>query len=123
MSCKQLNPAGNSPLKKVVQVCKASAVESDFGTNGNPTLQLGGEHDAVTDPEPGDGVEIEQDCRHVPAGVTTPGWLALQVKGIFVSTTPLFVLGREVLPMMSVTTAVAFCDVPLEVEKVVWLVC
>ena len=114
-----MKPAGKSPLKKLVQVVKAAGVERDCGTNGNPTLQLGGEQDAVTDPEPGDGVEIVQDCRHVPVGVTTPGSVPVQVKGILVSTTPLFVFGREVLPMMSVTTAVALCEVPLEVAKLV----
>jgi hypothetical protein len=123
MSCSQVKPVGNRALKKLVQVVKAAGVESDSGTNGNPTLQLGGEQDAVTEPEPGDGVESVQDCKHVLVGVTTPGLLPLQVKGIFVSTTPLFVLGRDMLPMMSVTTAVAFCDVPLEVAKLVWLVC
>ena len=48
---------------------------------GNPTLQVGGEQEAVTVPEPGDGVVTVQDCvQLVPAG-TTPGWEEVHVSG------------------------------------------
>src|ERR1700737_4709192 len=86
-------------------------------------LQGGGEQEAVTEPEPGEGVERVQDCRHPPPAAMTAGWDALQVKGILPRTTPLFVFGKELLPITSVRTAVAVWAVPLEVTKVVWPVC
>src|SRR5438552_12686284 len=86
-------------------------------------LQVGGEQEAVTDPPPGSGVESEQDCWHPALTFRTPGCEALQVKGILLRTMPPVVLGRELFPMMSVTTAVAFCAVPFEVTKVVSSVC
>ena len=101
----------------------SAGVESDAGTNGNPTLQVGGEQEAVTDPEPADGVDREQDCKHPPPVAITAGCDALQVKGILLRTTPLLVFGKELLPMMSVRTAVTVWAVPLEVTKVVWPVC
>src|ERR1019366_7997752 len=102
----------------------AAGVESDGGTNGNPMLQFGGEQEAVTDPEPANGVERAQDCRHPAAVPITAGWGALQGKGIFFRMIPLFLLGKELFPITSVRTAVAFCEViPLEVTKLVWLVC
>jgi hypothetical protein len=83
-------------------------------------LQDGGEQEAVTEPAPGNGVEMAQDCKHPGATPTTLGWDALQVKGILLRTIPLFVLGKEVFPITSVSTAVTVCAlVPLEVTKVV----
>ena len=95
------------------------------GRSGNPMLQVGGEQEAVTEPEPANGVESPQDCRHPLAGCTTAGCDALQVNGILVRMSPLLVLGKELIPMMSVRTAVAVCVAvdELEVRKVVWLVC
>src|SRR5271169_1331750 len=86
-------------------------------------LQLGGEQDAVTDPDPGNGVERTQEFVHPVPVDNTPGWDALQVNGIALRTTAPFVLGNELLPITSVRTAVAFCEVPLEVTNVVWPVC
>ena len=102
----------------------AAGVESEVGTKGYPMLQVGGEQDAVTDPAPGEGVERAQVCRHAAAVPTTPGCEALQVKGTLLRMIPLFVLGKDVLPITSVSTAVAVCEVaPLELTKVVWPVC
>jgi hypothetical protein len=102
----------------------AAGVERDAGMKGNPKLQVGGVHEAVTDPEPAKGAESVQDCVHPEAAFNTPGWEALQVKGILLRTTPLKVLGKELFPITSVRTAVAFTEVvPLEATKVVWLVC
>ena len=51
----------------------AAGVESEVGTKGYPMLQVGGEQDAVTDPEPGKGVLSEQDCTQLPLVPTTAG--------------------------------------------------
>jgi len=67
----------------------AAGVESDAGMNGNPTLQVGGVHEAVTEPEPAKGAESAQDCVHPAAAFNTAGWEALQVKGILLRTIPL----------------------------------
>ncbi len=104
----------------------AAGVESDAGTSGYPMLQVGGEQEAVMDPEPGNGVLSVQDCRHPAAPApTTLGWDALHVKGTLLRTIPLFVFGREVLPIISVRTAVAVCELVVEedVTKVVCPVC
>ena len=37
-------------------------VKKDAGISGNPTLQAGGEHEAVTVPAPGEGKVSVQDC-------------------------------------------------------------
>jgi hypothetical protein len=60
---------------------------------------------------------------HPEPGASTPGWEALQVRGILLRTMPPLVLGKEVFPITSVRTAVAFSELPLEVTKVVWVVC
>ena len=97
----------------------ASVVESDAGTTGNPMLQVGGEQEAVTVPDPGNGVESAQDSRHPVPMAKTPGCEADQVRGILLRTIPPLVLGKELAPMTSVRTAVTFCVVPLVVTKVV----
>jgi hypothetical protein len=126
MSCSQ-SKFGGAPdwvLKNWVQVAMAADVESEAGMNGNPKLQLGGVHAAVTEPEPAKGAESAQDSVHPEALFNTPGWEALQVRGILLRTIPLKVLGKELLPITSVRTAVAFTEVvPLFATKVVWLVC
>src|ERR1035437_3365529 len=83
-------------------------------------LQVGGEQEAVTDPDPGKGVESAQDSKNPAPAANTPGWDALQVRGILLRTIPPLVLGKELFPITSVRTAVAFCEVPLVVTKVVW---
>src|SRR5271166_885822 len=97
--------------------------EREAGTTGNPMLQLGGEQEAVTDPDPGNGVEREQLCRHPEALANTPGRDALQVREILLSTIPPLTLGKEVCPITSVSTAVTVCELPFAVTKVVWLDC
>jgi hypothetical protein len=79
--------------------------ESEAGTSGNPALQDGGEQEALTAPEPGDGVVTVQDSRHEVLALTAAGCDAVQVRGILESTIPPLVLGRELLPMMSVRVA------------------
>ena len=126
MSCSQSKFGGAADwvLKNWVQVAIAAGVESEAGMNGNPKLQVGGVHEAVTEPEPAKGAERAQDCVHPEEAFNTPGWEALQVKGILLRTIPLKVLGKELLPITSVRTAVAFTEVvPLFATKVVWLVC
>jgi hypothetical protein len=86
-------------------------------------LQEGGEQDAVTDPEPGSGVERLQEFVHPGDADNTPGWEAVHVKGMALRMIDPFVLGKELFPITSVMTAVALCEVPLEVTKVVWPVC
>ena len=97
----------------------SAGVAKDAGMKGKPTLQVGGVHEAVTEPEPANGVESAQDSKHPEGAFNTAGWEALHVKGILLSTTPLKVFGKEVLPITSVTTAVAFTVAPLEPTKVV----
>ena len=55
------------------------------GIRGKPALQLGGEHDAVTEPEPGAGVDTTQDWRQPLEIDTEPGWVADQVRGTLLS--------------------------------------
>src|SRR5216684_9221882 len=110
-------------LKNCVQESTRAVVESYAVTVGNPMLQVGGEQAAVTVPEPGDGVERAQDSWHPVATDNTPGCDALQTRGILLRTMPPFVLGRELLPITSVRTAVAVSEAPLEATKVVWPDC
>ena len=102
-----------------MQVFSCAGVERVAGTNGNPTLQVGGEHAAVTVPAPGDEVEMEQDSEQpLPIGMT-PGCEEVQVRGTLPRITAPLVLGRELFPMMSVRVAITVCEVPLEVTKLV----
>src|ERR1700741_3396156 len=107
MSCWQLKFAGmpGCDRKNVVQEPINAGVESVAGTCGYPILQVGGEQDAVTEPDPACGVVSPQDCKHPLAGCTTAGSDALHVSGTFVRMSPLLVLGRELIPIMSVSCA------------------
>src|SRR5260370_25652810 len=96
MSCLQLMP------KNWLQVSRAAWVESDGGTNGNPMLQVGGEQEAVTEPEPGKGVESTQDCRHPAGAPTTAGCGELPVEGGFVRRNSLFRFGEEMFSLPDV---------------------
>ena len=85
----------------------SALVESEAGTRGNPMLQVGGEQEAVTDPGiRASGVVEPQDSRHPLGAAKTPGWDAVQVRGILLRTMPPLVFGKEVFPMTSVKTAV-----------------
>ena len=86
-------------------------------------MQVGGEQEAVTDPDPGNGVERVQLCRHPDAEANTPGCEALQVREILLRTIPPLTLGNEVCPITSVSTAVTACVLPFAVTKVVWSDC
>lgn len=98
-------------------------MESDAGTRGNPMLQVGGEQEAVTDPDPGAGVVMAQDSEHPPGADNTPGWDEAHVRGILLRTIPPLVFGKEVFAMTSVRTALTVCPVPLAVTNVVWPDC
>ena len=87
-------------------------VRNALGMVGNPTLQVGGEHEAVTLAEPGVERERVQDWVHPVAVAMAPGFEEVHVSGIFVSTIALLVFGKELLPMTSVTVATAVCRVP-----------
>ena len=119
MSCWQLKLGGACAWKNCVQAVTAAGEASDAGTTGNPMLQLGGEQDAVTEPEPGDGGVSVQDCVHAEAAGITWGCDAVQVSGILLSTTPPLVFNNDVFPITSVKTAVTVCAVPLAVTKLV----
>src|ERR1700722_579866 len=80
-------------------------------------LQVGGEHDAVTAPAPGEGVDSEQLSMQDVLAATTPGWLDDQVRGMLLSCGLPVVLGRLTVPMTSVNVATTFCGVPLVMEK------
>src|SRR5579862_5426222 len=95
--------------KNVVHELISVGVESVAGICGYPILHVGGEQEAVTDPEPACGVVRAQDCRQLLARCTTAGCEALHVSGTFVSRSPLLVLGSELIPIMSVRSAVAVC--------------
>ena len=96
------------------------AVANEAGTIGNPTLQVGGEHDAVIVAAPGDRMDRVQDCVHDEPDAIAPGLEDVQVSGIFVRTMPPFVLGNELLPITSVTVAMAVCTVaPFVIETFV----
>ena len=95
-------------------------VANEAGTIGNPTLQVGGEHEAVIVAAPGDKMDRLQVCVHDEPGAIAPGLEDVQVSGIFVSTMPPFVFGNELLPITSVTVATAVCEVaPLSIETLV----
>jgi hypothetical protein len=82
-------------------------VRNALGIVGNPTLQIGGEHEAVTVAEPGVDRDRAQDCAHPVAGTAIdPGCDEVQLRGILLRTIPPSVLGRELMPMMSVTVAI-----------------
>src|ERR1039458_213495 len=65
----------------------------------------GWEQDALTAPDPGNEVVRVQDCRHPELAPTTTGCDAVQVREILLRTMPPLVLGKELLPMMSVMVA------------------
>jgi hypothetical protein len=117
MSSWQLMP------KNWVQVARAEGVASEEGTRGKPILQVGGEQEAVTEPDPGDGVERTQLWMHPVAVANTPGCEALQVRGILLSTIRPLTLGREVYPIKSVRIAVTVSVLPFPVTNVVWFDC
>ena len=106
--------------KNCVQAAIAAGVESVVGTRGYPILQPGGEQEAVTDPAPGKGVVIVQDCRQEEAALSTAGWDEVQVNGILLRTMSLLLFGRELFPITSVRIAVAVCELPFAATKVVW---
>jgi hypothetical protein len=82
------------------------AAEMDAGTTGNPTLQVGGEQEAVIEADPGSGVLTAQDSRHPVPAATVVGCEELHVNGILLSTMPPLVLDKELFPMTSVRKAV-----------------
>jgi hypothetical protein len=88
-----------------VQAFTAAVDEREAGTSGKPMLQDGGEQDALTAPDPGNEVVRVQDCRHPELAPTTTGCDAVQVREILLRTMPPLVLGKELLPMMSVMVA------------------
>ena len=75
-------------------------------------MHVGGEQDAEMAAAPGDVIVRPQDWVHPPAVAIAPGFDEVQVRGIFVRTTAPFVLGSELLPMTSVTVAIAVCALP-----------
>src|SRR5450631_523970 len=105
--------------KNCVQESTKACVDRDKGTTGNPTLQVGGEQEAVTVPEPAKGVEMAQDSRHPAGAVRTAGWDEVQVRGILLRTSWPLVLGKELKPIKSIRTAVTVCDVPLLMAKLI----
>src|SRR5579864_2514283 len=77
---------------------------------GNPTLQVGGEHEAVTVAEPGVDSDRVQDSVHPVAGTPiAPCCDEVHVRGILLRTIPPSVLGRELTSMMSVRVAITVC--------------
>ena len=73
-----------------------SFVRNAFGIVGNPTLHVGGEHDAVMFVEPGFESARVQDWVHPVLGMLMePGCEDVQVKGVLLSTRPPSVLGSE----------------------------
>src|SRR5258708_3662993 len=111
MSASQPVNFGYCGVKNWLQASIWADVERDAGTRGNPTLQVGGEQEAVTDPDPDDGVERPHDSWHPLGADNTPGCEALQVRGMLVRTIPPLVFGKEEFPMTSVTTALAVSPV------------
>src|SRR5580700_576823 len=111
MSSLQSANRGYSALKKLVQAVIllssiAPLVRNALGIVGNPALQVGGEHEAVTLAEPGVDRDRVQDWVHPEADTPMdPGCDEVQLRGILLSTIPPSVLGRELMPMMSVTVA------------------
>ena len=70
---------------------------------------------------PGDGSERAHDCVQLAAVLITDDCEEVHVRGILLRTIALSVLGKELLPMMSMRVATTVCpaDVPLAVAKVV----
>ena len=79
-------------------------------------LHVGGEQEAVIDPEPGDGAAIEQDSVQPAGGVSTAGFDPVQVNGILLNVTGVSA-GRELFPITSVMTAFMFCAAPFPVTN------
>ena len=84
-------------------------VESDAGVKGYPTLQVGGEQEAVMVADPAEGTERAQDRVQPVVVPITCDCDDDHVRGVLLRTTPPSVLGSELLPMMSITVATAVC--------------
>jgi hypothetical protein len=112
---------GYSAVKKAVQASTCALVDSEAGVIGYPTLHVGGEHDAVTVAVPGEDSERAHDWVQPAAVPITCGCDEVHVSGTLFRTIPLSVLGRELLPMMSIRVANTVWpdDDPLGTEKVV----
>jgi hypothetical protein len=70
-------------------------VRNELGIVGNPTLQVGGEHEAVMVADPGFDNVSAHDWVHPAGKVIDPGCEDVQVSGTLLSTRPPSVLGRE----------------------------
>lgn len=115
MSFRQSVNCGYNALKKSVQasillLSITPLVRNALGIVGNPTLQLGGEQEAVTVALPGELRLSPQDCTQVASAPMDPGCEEVQVSGILLRTIPPSVLGRELLPIMSMTVAMTVCE-------------
>jgi len=96
--------------------------DSDCGTSGNPTLQVGGEHEALILAAPGAANVSWQVSVHPDPTEIALGCEDSQISGILLNTMPAFVFGSEEFPMMSVIVAKAVCEaaeLPFVTEKLV----
>ena len=93
-------------MKKAVQASTLAWVDREAGTVGYPRLHVGGEHDAVTVAVPGETSDRAHDCVQPAAVFITCGCDEVHVSGTLLKTIPLSVLGRELLPMMSMRVAI-----------------